>query len=502
MKPQPPPQDWFASRMQAEEVKQRSVAGAVATAARRVATQLIQFGALILLARLLTPSETGLVTMVAALAGFGGLIADLALTNVTARSSQLTHGQCSNLFWLRLLLGGMVAALLLVAAPWVSHFYGDPRAGAALSVLTVGLVLNALGAQHAALLNRNLRFVVMARVAIASTVVTSGVSVATAFHGWGYWALIAGALAGNACSLLLLWRGCQWRPSLPRRRAGTRALMTEGAQLSSFGVLGYISGNVSQVVIGRAWGAAEAGLYVRGANLQAQMLAVLWAPLDAIAGPAMARLRAEPERMARYYYRVSTLLVTAAVPVVFLGLALPLELTRVLLGPQWDASAEVLRWLAVGALPTVVSHTAGWVFYSMSSARAVIRWGLIGWPAMILATLVGSAFGAVGIAVALSSANLLLMVPCLLTAFGGTRIRMGTLLRAFTPAAAAAGLAAAPALALLTQLPSDAEVLRLAATMSVFMAVYAGLLLTVLGQRPLFAELLTELLRRRSPSHG
>lgn len=497
-----PRQDWFTARMQADEVKQRSVAGAAATVARRVATQVIQLGATVLLARLLTPSETGLVAMVAAVTGFGGLLADLALTNVTARLPQLTHSQSSNLFWLRLLLSTLVTCIVFVAAPLVSHFYGDPRATAALSVLAIGIVLNALGAQHAALLRRNLRFVVMARVAVASAAVTAGVSVVAALQGLGYWALIAGALAGSTCSLLLLWHGCQWRPSLPRPGTGTLTLLAEGAQLSSFSVLGYISGNISQVVIGRAWGAAEAGLYVRGANLHAQMLAILWAPLDAIAGPAMARLRAEPERMARYYYRVSMLLVTATLPVMFLGVALPLELTRVLLGPQWDSSADVLRWLAAGALPTVVSHTASWVFFSVSSARTVTRWGLIGWPAMILATLVGSPFGPVGIAVALSSTAAVLTVPCLLTAFGGTSIRLATLLRTVTPGLAAAIIAAMPALTLLAQLPKDADILRLVGTMSVFLAIYAGLLLTVFGQRPFFAEILAELLRRRASAHG
>lgn len=495
-------QDWFTSAMRAEEIKQRSVSGVVATALRRVATQLIQLVALVLLARLLTPSETGLVAMVTAVTGFAGLLAEMALTNLTFRLPNLNHAQCSNLFWLRLLFHALAAVTLLLSAPLLSDFYGDPRAAGALTVLAAGLLVTALGTQHAALLRRNLRFIVMARVAIASAAATSVVSVAAAFQGFGYWALIAGALAGNLASLLLLWHGCSWRPSAPRRGAGMTSLLSQGAQLSTFGVLAYAAGNMSQVVIGRSWGAAEAGLYVRGANLQQQMLSVLWAPLDAITGPAMARLRAEPERMARYYYRVSTLLVTAALPIVFLGLALPLELTRTLLGPQWDTSAEVLRWLSVGALPTVISHTASWVFFSVSDTAAVMRWGFIGWPAMILAVLVGSAFGPVAIAVSLSATTTLLMVPCMLTAFKGTPIRLGALLRALGPAAAACILAAAPTLAVLSQLPAGSEALRLAVAIPVFGAIYAGLLLTVFGQRPLFQEIVLELLRRRAPSHG
>lgn len=501
MRGKAPARDWFTADLRAEDVKRRSVTGVVATAFRRVATQLIQLAALVLLARLLTPSETGLVAMVTALVGFCGLLAELALGNLTFRVPELTHAQCSNLFWLRLALHTAAAGLIVLAAPLVSLFYDDPRAAGALTVLGAGLLLTALGAQHAALLRRNLRFVVMARVAITSAVVTSSVAVAMAVHGFGYWALVGGPLAGNLAGLLLLWTFCDWRPSLPQRRAGTKRLLAQGAQLSTFGLLAYVAGNASQVVLGRAWGAAETGLYVRGANLQGQMLSVLWAPLDAIAGPAMARLRGQPERLARYYYRVSTLLFTAALPMVFVGLALPLELTRVLLGPQWDASAEVLRWLSVGALPTVVSHTASWVFFSISDTGAVMRWGFIGWPAMILAIVAASAFGPIAIAVALSATSALLMVPCLRTAFRGTPLRLPALLRGFAPASAAALLAAAPSLALLSQLQSTGEAVRLSAVGIVFGALYAGLLLTVFGQRPLFAEIIAEL-RARVPSHG
>jgi PST family polysaccharide transporter len=487
--------------MSSQEVKRHSVRGVVATLARRLTTQGVQFVSIVMLARLLTPAETGVVAMATAFTGFAALLAELQFTTLTIMSQRLDQLQCSTLFWVRLLLTSCAALVVMAAAPAAGHFYGDPRVSDVLRVLALCLPLSALGAQHAALLARNLRADATARVAIAAVIVTSVVAVAGAVAHLGYWALVAGSLSGNATSAAMLWASCDWRPSLPKPDRNLRSALMQGAQFSTFNVLAYVAGYLPHVLVGRAWGAAATGLYARGTSLNALMLGTLWEPLDAVAGPALARLRSEPERMARYYYRTSTLLIAACLPVAFLGLALSAEVVNFLLGPQWGQSAHVLRWLAVGTLPSVICHTAGWVFFSVGDSRAVMRWGLIGWPAMMAATLIGNPFGPAAIAAALSLTSLILTIPCLTTAFRGTPLRIALLLRAIAPALAAALGAAVLALLVLLELPTELALLRLVAGMGTFGVVYLGLLLTVCGQRPFFAELLTEF-RQRGAAHG
>lgn len=493
--------DWFTTHVSPGEVRRRSVRGAVATFARRIATQGVQFASMVVLARLLTPAETGLFAMAGAITGFAALLAELQLTTVTVMHPGLDPARCSGLFWTRLALSVAAAAIVAGLAPACASFYGDARVAGILLALAPGLPLGALGAQHAALLQRNLRVGASVTIAVTSAIVTAGITVAAALAHLGYWALVAGSLAGALASVALQWWLCDWRPTPPRFDPGLPALLGDGVRFNVFNVLGYVAGVLGQVIIGRSFGAASTGLYKRATTLNTMLIGSLLEPLDAVAAPALARLRGDPERVARYFYRITLLLVLATLPVMFLGLALPAELVRVLLGPQWEGSADVLRALALGALPAALGHAAGWVFFSIGDSRTLMRWGFVGWPALILATLLASRFGPVAIALAQSLTSAIMVLPCLHFAFRGTPIRLGALMRVLRPALVAAAVASVGALALLAALPAYA-IVRLVVTMVAFLTLYALLLLTVLGQRPLLAGLLAELRRGGTGANG
>jgi PST family polysaccharide transporter len=490
------PTNWLSQAMSAGEVKRRSVHGVVASTLRRFGNQAIGLISLVFIARLLTPSDSGLIVLVSVATGFVGIFAELQLSAVTVKFQNLSQTQASNLFWIRLATNAAAAGLVAASAPLFASFYADPRVAPVTMVLAAGMLLGALGAQHAALLRRNLRIGEQARVDICSAAITATVSIWGAFQGWAYWALVAGAMTGSITRVLQLWSLCDWRPSAPDWQTDMRPMVVHGMRLSVFAIFANLAGNISNLIIGRSWGAAATGHYARAINLNGLMLGSVWEPLDAVAGPALAKLFAQPERMTAFYYKASALLVMGAIPVAFVGMVLPHELVRVLLGPQWDRSAEILFWLSLGVLPTVVSHTASWVFFSVGDARAVMRWGIFGWSGMIVGTLVGAAFSPEGIAIAISVTTALLTVPCLRTAFRNTPLCLAPLCRVLARPVAAGLLAGLAAWPLLTLTPQISALGRLVLGGGVFMLVYGALLLTIFGQRELLREILGQLRAR------
>lgn len=484
--------DWFRDAAPGS-VKRRSVRGALVNAISGAGTQLIGLATLMLLARLLAPADFGLIAMVTAVVGIAAVFQDLGLSGATLRMKQLSHEQVSNLFWINAASAFGMALLVVAAAPALQNFYGHPEVQRVTVVLALGLVLGGLGVQHQALLRRRMRFNSLAKIAATSAVTSSVVSLFGAHQGAGYWALVAGSLAGSIVVTVMAWILCDWRPGMPRRHVGTGPALQFGLHLFGFGVLAFVSKNLHSVVIGRFWGASGVGLYAKAHGVGARMTGAMLRPLGLVVPAVMSSLTGEPDRYRRYYHAACVVAVMAVMPIIFVGLALPEELITVLLGPQWRAAATPLALLSMGFLPMTVAHTTGWVYLSAGDSRAMLRWGVYGWSAMIVATLVGASFGLEGIALATSVTAFLLLPPCLRLAFRGTSLQRGELYAVLAPPVAAAIVAGMIVAGVLQLLLDWSSLARLAAGATAFSGLFALLALTVFGQRRLVVEILTQI---------
>lgn len=488
--------DWFGLPLATGELKRRSVRGTLVSLASRVANQLVGIVSLVFLARMLTPADFGLVAMITAVIGLAGILQDMGFSAATIRAKTINHHQISNLFWINLLAGSAMTLLVTLASPIMAIFYNEPKVQIAAGVMSLSFVIGAASTQHQALLRRAMRFTDIAKIAIFSVSSGSAVSIAAAFYGLGYWALILGTIFGNVVSLILSWANCDWRPSKPKRAVGTRSLTTFGMHMVLFGVLGYLARNLHNLIIGRLWGASETGIYNRSTSIHAMLVGNVTDPMNLVAPAGMAQLSGKPDQFNAYYYRACTLVVIAALPIVFLGLALPHELILVLLGTQWGRSAELLQLLTIGVLPQTISYTTGWIYLSAGNSMQMMRWGVIGWTTIIIGTAIGAYFGLKGIALASSVSAFVLLIPSLAFAFSGTSLRISTLLVNLSKPLAAGSAAGIICFVGLNAFVSEGALQRLLIGGTSYIIIFLLLLLTVFGQRRLMSEIFSEIKRR------
>lgn len=485
--------DWFGEPLTTGELKRRSVRGILVSITSRSANQLVGIGSLVFLARMLTPGDFGLIAMIAAVVGIAGVLQDLGFSAATVRTRKITHEQISNLFWINVVAGVTITLLVAASSHLLQNFYADSRVQAATIAMSLNFALGGASTQHQALLRRAMRFSDIARITIISAVATAAVSITAAYYDAGYWSLILGSLSGNIVSLILSWNFCDWHPGRPSRHVGTRPLALFGLHMTIFGAFGFLANNLHNLIIGRYWGATETGLYNRSANLQAMLMGNIVAPLGQVAPAAMAQLSGEPNKFNNYYYKGCALAVMSVMPIIFVGLILPYELVRVLLGEQWDRTASLLRLLAIGILPQTISHTTGWIYLSAGNSVQMMRWGVIGWTAIIIGTVTGSFFGLEGIALAASVTAILLVVPCLVFAFNGTSLNIPDLMRSLTRPVVAGLIAGVICYASLCLLVSANSLTRLFIGGAGYIIIYASLLMTVFGQRDLILDILSQL---------
>jgi PST family polysaccharide transporter len=404
-------EDQFATDHLLVGLKRRTVSSGVVTGLAQLVQLVLSLGAMVVLARLLTPRDFGLVAMVTTITGFLRIFNEGGLSTATIQKDGITHAEVSNLFWANVALGTVATVLLALSAPAVAWFYREPQLVAVTAALSVTFLLTGSTVQHLALLKRQMRFSAIAAIQLASIVTGVSVGIAMAWLGYGYWCLVGMQLSSPVVSCVLTWSVSRWRPRLPSRHSGTRALLGFGANLTASSLLWSLARGSDALLIGRFHGSAALGLYSRGGALLLRPLEQAMAPLDAVFVPTLSRLQNHPERYRRIVLQVLDGIALACF--LFAGLLLPLAqpLTVVILGPQWVDAAPIFAAFTVVAVYVPFAGVAGWIIASQGRGTDFLVLSTVA-SAVIVASFVASVpFGLVAVAVSYSLCSLLVNLP-------------------------------------------------------------------------------------------
>ncbi len=408
-----------------------------------IASQGIKFftgiAATVVLARLLTPQDYGLIGMVAVVTGFISMFKDLGLSAATIQKEQITADQISTLFWVNVGLSVVVMLLTMTIAPGVAWFYGEPRLTLITMGFAAGFLFGGLTVQHEALLRRQMRFGALAAMEIISIMAGLVVAIPMAWRGNGYWSLVANQLVQGLTYAVGIWAVSGWRPGRPSRYSGVRSMLVFGRNLTGFHVVNYFARNLDNMLIGRFWGSASLGLYAKAYQLLLLPIDQINAPIAAVAVPALARLTDSPERYRNAYLRILEKVALVTMPGMAFMIATSDWLVMFILGPQWIEASRIFALLGIVGLVQPIANTTGWLFITQGRTRDMFHWGLIGGTIMIVSIIVGLPWGAVGVATSYSTIFLVIVAP-LLFWFVGRRgpVRTADFYRTITPVAFAA----------------------------------------------------------------
>jgi O-antigen/teichoic acid export membrane protein len=493
---------FFRTEHLKSDLGSRSARGGFVTLIAQGLKFLIFTAATVVLARLLTPQDYGLVGMVTIIVSFVGMFQYLGLSTATVQWAELGHRQVSTLFWVNLALSFAIALIVAACAPLVAAFYGEPRLVAVTLGLAAAFPLRGLSIQHEALLIRQMRFTTLALndlVALAAGLIAA---IAAATRGWGYWALVVNQLVMTTSTALGVWLAFRWRPGLPRRNTGLRRMLSFGGNLTGFNLITFVARNIDNLLIGKVWGAYQLGLYSRAYQMLLLPLEQVNAPFGSVAVPALSRLNDEPERYRAAFARVLEKIAMLTMPGVAFMIAAADWIVLLLLGPQWTQTARIFMLLGAAALVQPIAKSAHWLFTTQGRGREIFRWGLIGGSIAVTSIVVGLRWGAVGVAASYAATDLCVTTP-LLFWYAGRKghVRARDFYRTIAPSACAAicSLAAVwAARGALEPLPLAARIVAaFAVTVCVSLLVFAVI---PAGRRALrgTAETLALLFRRKS----
>jgi PST family polysaccharide transporter len=481
------------------DLKQRTIRGGFAKICSQAVNFTLRVGSLMVLGRLLEPGDFGLVGMVMAAIGILDLFKDFGLSTAAVQRADITHEQHSTLFWVNVLVGGILGCLALGGAPVVARFYHEPRLFAVTVVLAAGFLVNAAGLQHGALLQRQLRFTAIAVIEAISLVAGIAAAIGMAFRGSGYWALVAMTMVPTLVSTICLWVATGWIPGMPRRGIGLLSMLRFGGTVTLNGIVVYLAYNLEKVLLGRYWGAEALGIYGRAYQLVNIPTANLNAAAGGVAFAALSRVQHQPQRFKNYFLKGYSLVLALTLPATIACALFADDLILVVLGPKWNGTATIFRLLAPTILIFGLINPLGWLLWAAGMVGRSLKVALVLAPVVISGYVLGLPYGPKGVAFAYSAVMLLWVVPHIVWCVHGTVVSLRDILAALSrPFVSGVAAAALPFALQFFYGYLFAPFLRLVLGGALFAAVYAGMLLGVMGQKMFYLDLVRGFRQRSS----
>jgi PST family polysaccharide transporter len=455
----------------------------------------------VVLARLLTPEDFGVVAIAVVFVALLQLLVEGGFRDALIQRAELERGHVDTVFWTSVGTGVLLAGGLVLAARPLSVLYREPLLAQILPVLAIGLLAGALGSTQVAQMRRALRFRPLAIRAISSNVVASAAAVVVALLGGGVWALVAQFVVLNIVQSVLLWVLASSRPGLCVSRRHFHDLF--GFSRNSLGtqLLQFTNNRGDDFLIGAVLGPGPLGLYSVAYRLLTTLNDVINRSLLGVAFPVFSRLRHDPERLRNAYCLVLKVGTAVAFPgFLFFTVAAP-EVVEVVFGDRWMPAAPVMAVLAIfGALQTALMITDS-CLQAIGRPEIVFRNRLVNTSVQIASFAVAAPFGIVWVAWALvARAYLLAALPVLSLIRAGV-VDLRSWLRSFlTPALATAAMLAAAAVVRAALHAHVGPGIRLAAMVVVAALIYPAALAVI--DRAVLRELVAAIVPGRSTRFG
>lgn len=355
----------------------RTVKGAAWSAVERLSVQGVQFATLVVMARLLTPTDYGLVGMLAIFITIGQLIADGGFSQAIIRLGKHTEEDVSTAFFFNIGIGLLLYVALFIASPWIADFYGEPRLTDLARVLSLSVLINSTLVVHRAILTSKIDFKTQAKTTLAGALCSGILGVWMAHNGYGVWAIAGLQLTNHGITGLTLWILSPWRPRMMFAADSFKRLFGFGSRIIASDILETFYNNIYMMTIGKVFTAYSLGCYTRADQLGEFASANVTRIVKRATFPALCSLRIFPEKLSGAFLRHIRYYAFIVFPLMAGLSAIAVPLIELLLGEQWLYTAILLRILAIAMMLFPLISVNLMVLEVLGDAQRYLRLQLI-----------------------------------------------------------------------------------------------------------------------------
>ncbi len=358
-------------------LKNKTISGIIWNGAGKLSNQIIQFVIMIVLARLLTPSDFGIIGIVFIFIRFIALLNETGIVAAIIQKETIDKKDLSTLFVASLMTGLVLSFFLIISTSYIADFFQMPALEPILKLAALTFVFGALGVVQKSLLNRELNFKEIARAEILGSICYGLISITLAATGFGVWSLIWGIIAWHLVMNLIFILKSEWKIQISFYLERFKRLIRFGLNVFFTNFVMYTGNNITSFITGKFLGPAPLGLYSLANNVTSQTVGRLSFIVGRVMFPALARIQDDNIRFQNAYLKVLDMIAMISFPILIGVSVIAKPFVGVLLGEKWSGTVFPLQALAMVSILNTIGVTIGFVLLAKGRSDIEFKWNLV-----------------------------------------------------------------------------------------------------------------------------
>lgn len=349
-----------------ENLKKDTTKGVFWSLIERFGTQGVQFLVMLVMARLLSPNDYGVVGLLVVFVSIAQAFVDGGFSQALIRKKDRTEIDNSTVFYFNIVVSVVIYLIFYLFAPYVSVFYNMPTLTPFMRVICLSIIINAFGVVQRALFNANIDFKAQAKASLIAIVISGAIGISLALRGFGPWALVWQQLSNLIVNTLFLWIYSEWRPLLAYSWKSFNELFSFGSKLLATSLLNAIYNNIQTIVIGKLYSAKSLGLYSRAAHFADLPSQQFTSVFMRVTFPVLCKVQDDMERLTSVYRRMLRVSAYIVFPLLIGMAAVAHPMIEVFIGKQWIECAYMLQiicfaemWYPIHAINLDILQVSG-----------------------------------------------------------------------------------------------------------------------------------------------
>lgn len=337
------------------ELRKLALRGVLWSGIDKVGVKLITFIVGIVIARILTPADYGVIGMIMIFITLAGILVDSGFSQAIVQKKEVSQNDLSTAFYFNLIVSVSCYGVLFLCAGPIARFYEMPILVPVLRVLGLNLIVISLATVQRANLIKKIDFRSIAVVNTSGALVSGVVGVCLAYMGFGVWALVFQQLSVQAVSTLIYWIMGHWRPSLCFSGESFRHLWKFGSKLLCAGLMGAMFNEIYSLCIGKFYRASELGYYRRAVDTTNTVSGTAGELINAVTFPILSSLQENRDQLVSVYSRMLAMTAFCIFPVMTMLAVVAHPFISLLLTDKWLMAVPLMQWLCFARMLTPVS---------------------------------------------------------------------------------------------------------------------------------------------------
>jgi len=374
-------------------IKDRTIFGVFWNGFGKLVNQLVQFIIMVVLAKLLVPADFGVVGIALIFTRLITLINELGIAAAIVQKKEINDYEIANLFTASLLTGLVLSVVLCLSSPYLASFFNAKILDGVLKVISITLIIGALGVIQKSLLNRELKFKQIANVEIVGVVIYGVVSIVLALFNYSVWSIVFGIIANNVVITFLFWILSDWKPKLYLNFVQLKSLVNFGLNVLGSNFVNYAGANIASFVAGKFLGTSLLGIYTLANTIINQTIGRISFIVGRVMFPALSKMQDDNDRYVNAFLKVLQVITLISFPFLIWITILANPFITVVFGEKWKDAIFPLQVFALVNIVKTVGNNVSTILLSKGRSDIEFKWNVVNIILMLMILLFTVRYG-------------------------------------------------------------------------------------------------------------